>query len=100
KLDAVLKPLLEVKEFKKPNLVRQRVRSRNAAAMRTCFDMPGEYFVDGLALLKGLYAANELDTKPLEEFSKWVKESLITGHRDRKSTRLNSSHVKSSYAVF
>jgi hypothetical protein len=81
KLDAVLKPLLEVKEFKKPQLVRQYSRTRNAAVMRSCFDMPGEYFVDGVALLKGLYAANELDTKPLDEFSKWVKEDLITGHR-------------------
>src|SRR5690606_39869778 len=29
-----------------------------------------------------------------------VEEAVEVGHRDRKSTRLNSSHVKISYAVF
>src|SRR5436309_16025589 len=29
-----------------------------------------------------------------------LKESFIAGGEDRKSTRLNSSHVKISYAVF
>src|SRR5690606_40660137 len=30
----------------------------------------------------------------------WLIPILIPGTRDRKSTRLNSSHVKISYAVF
>src|SRR5690625_6609736 len=29
-----------------------------------------------------------------------IKPDLVAGHRDRKSTRLNSSHVAISYAVF
>src|SRR5690606_40968713 len=29
-----------------------------------------------------------------------AREALISQHKDRKSTRLNSSHVKISYAVF
>src|SRR5690349_23947206 len=39
----------------------------------------------------------------LEEFASWqraVDRSGMQGLRDRKSTRLNSSHVESSYAVF
>jgi hypothetical protein len=80
KLEVVLKPLLAVKELKKPTIIGQYSRSRGEG-VRTCFDMPGEKFVDGLALLKALYDANELEHKPLEEFSKWVKEELITGHR-------------------
>src|SRR5690606_41484066 len=44
--------------------------------------------------------------KPALEYSKgtisidFVKEALLDAKRDRKSTRLNSSHVKISYAVF
>src|SRR5690606_958495 len=30
----------------------------------------------------------------------WAIDNLLTFDRDRKSTRLNSSHVKNSYAVF
>src|SRR5690606_40752470 len=32
--------------------------------------------------------------------SRWPSPSHPAAHRDRKSTRLNSSHVKISYAVF
>src|SRR5690606_39925469 len=33
-------------------------------------------------------------------YSRWKKEKGMSGWIDRKSTRLNSSHVKISYAVF
>src|SRR5699024_11477268 len=37
----------------------------------------------------------------LSKFSKKIHEALSSEHKeDRKSTRLNSSHVSSSYAVF
>src|SRR2546427_8625003 len=32
--------------------------------------------------------------------SKTIKDSNVVDHRDRKSTRLNSSHSQISYAVF
>src|SRR5690606_40251941 len=37
------------------------------------------------------------DGKPLHRL---LNETTLSGVRDRKSTRLNSSHVKISYAVF
>src|SRR5437868_8952682 len=30
----------------------------------------------------------------------WIDERTLVGDKDRKSTRLNSSHVSNSYAVF
>src|SRR5690606_42143564 len=45
---------------------------------------------------------NIMVTKP-EEISRAIKEAFYiasSGRPDRKSTRLNSSHVKISYAVF
>src|SRR5690606_41504172 len=40
---------------------------------------------------------------PIVERYGWTRETVLLAHapeRDRKSTRLNSSHVKISYAVF
>src|SRR5690606_40348107 len=37
--------------------------------------------------------------KHTDDYSKLIKQYMIR-HLDRKSTRLNSSHVKISYAVF
>src|SRR5690606_40760178 len=47
-----------------------------------------KYYVDGII--------------PLTESIRWATlfTKLTVQHRDRKSTRLNSSHVKISYAVF
>src|SRR5699024_12729009 len=55
-----------------------------------------------LKRLKALYAALEDDpsTEVPEEQLKTMSRSLIFTHTDRKSTRLNSSHVSISYAVF
>ncbi len=50
--------------------------------LRACFDQPpDELFVDGLALLEGLYTANEVERAPLDTFAAWVREELICGHR-------------------
>src|SRR5690606_39892564 len=45
------------------------------------------------------YKINIMDTPGLEDFSGEVASSIRVCE-DRKSTRLNSSHVKISYAVF
>src|SRR5260221_5326624 len=37
---------------------------------------------------------------PREDFVGWAYSPTIASHRDRKSTRLNSSHTVISYAVF
>src|SRR5690606_41989427 len=62
----------------------------------------GENPLEGLHLLESIQANGHT----LEIYSK--KEAFVTGYNelflrikeDRKSTRLNSSHVKISYAVF
>src|SRR5690606_41768366 len=46
------------------------------------------------------YMICELDTDGLALFDLTTKIPEILGTLDRKSTRLNSSHVKISYAVF
>src|SRR5690606_39806491 len=50
----------------------------------------------GIPIISGL-GKHYPDTKIGGGFSPFYGESL---HKDRKSTRLNSSHVKISYAVF
>src|SRR5690606_3514877 len=56
----------------------------------------------GLALLRELYDWRETTASKLDRASFRVmgNEVLIHLAADRKSTRLNSSHVKISYAVF
>jgi hypothetical protein len=86
KLNAVLKPLLEAKEFKKPTIQGQQRRRRgeeNAAiSARMCFQGGAdEAMVDGIALLKAMCETNKLDAAPVDVFAKWVKEDLITEHR-------------------
>src|SRR5690606_41193761 len=54
--------------------------------------------VDAVVLKRareGVYPPNEVKSLPQELLEKYFLEE-----RDRKSTRLNSSHVKISYAVF
>lgn len=86
KLDAVLKPLLSLKELKPAPILPEEPRHNETvpegAYCRMCFQ-PGrdERMVDGAALLAALYEANELDKKPLDDFRKWMKEELITGHK-------------------
>lgn len=73
KLDAVLKPLLAVESLKLP---------RGSKTFRKCFDFkPDENMFDAFAFLDAMYAANSLETKPLETFKAWSKETLMTGHR-------------------
>src|SRR5713101_9458352 len=40
------------------------------------------------------------DFIPTETKAEYLKELIVAGFRDRKSTRLNSSHMSISYAVF
>src|SRR5207302_6733962 len=66
----------------------------------------------GLSLVHGIVTdlggAIDVTTKPGEgtRFEVWLPvageaaKPTVVAHRDRKSTRLNSSHVKISYAVF
>jgi hypothetical protein len=86
KLDAVLKPLLEVKELKRPTILdeykRRGEKAPEGASCRMCFEGgPDEQMVDGIALLTALYDANELDKAALDTFAAWAKETLITEHR-------------------
>lgn len=86
KLNAVLKPLLEAKEFKKPAILGERIRRAEKApegpSARMCFQGGAdESMVDGLALLKALYEANKLEMAAYDAFAKWVKDDLITEHR-------------------
>lgn len=56
--------------------------------LRACFDQPpDELFIDGFALLQGLYAANEVDPAPLSAFTTWASDELIAGHTVSKSPR-------------
>src|SRR5207302_8193465 len=45
-------------------------------------------------------AAHRGAARPKRERGRWRVARRKVGRRDRKSTRLNSSHVKISYAVF
>jgi len=85
RVNAVIKPLLELEEFKRPTVLpepRGAMPTLEPGQATMCFQPSrDEFFVDGLALLKALYAANKLDEAPLKEFSKWVQESLIVEHR-------------------
>jgi hypothetical protein len=70
RLAPVLEPLLKKETIGVPR------------GLRACFDSPpDEMMIDGLALLEGLYTANELDRAPLTAFSGWVREELMCGHR-------------------
>ncbi|MGE0708335.1 MAG: clostripain-related cysteine peptidase [Planctomycetota bacterium] len=70
RLDAALEPLLAVKDIELPR------------GLKPCFDFGrAEVFFDGVALLRGLYAANKVEPKELDAFAKWLKEELITSHR-------------------
>ncbi len=70
KLAPVLAPLLAKEKVAIPR------------GLRACFDQPpDELFVDALALLGGLYEANELDAAPFDAFAAWVRDELISGHR-------------------
>src|SRR5690606_41451884 len=40
------------------------------------------------------------NVEPVETTVKWLRTGRLSSRKDRKSTRLNSSHVKISYAVF
>ena len=74
KVDAVLKPILAIEgKIELPSMSRE---------FRPCFNFGrDELMFDGIALLDGLYSANELDQAPLEVFKSFVKDELISNHR-------------------
>src|SRR5690606_41678286 len=49
--------------------------------------------------IRRVVEAASADGNPVVEMAEWTR-ALVAHMRDRKSTRLNSSHVKISYAVF
>src|SRR5690554_6389115 len=57
------------------------------------FDYPGYGLSEGKPTEENMYAATDGALN-------WLKEKGLEDDRDRKSTRLNSSHVRISYAVF
>src|SRR5699024_11737725 len=52
------------------------------------------------AIVAGIELANQLAELNLSTTDKLAYAVKFEGHPDRKSTRLNSSHVSISYAVF
>jgi hypothetical protein len=71
RLEPVLAPLLA-----------KDALSKLKARLRPCFEVADdEGFFDGIALLRALYAANDLDGAPLDAFATWAHETLICGHR-------------------
>src|SRR5690625_6396103 len=56
--------------------------------------------VENKPLARAMYDEVEIDDIIPEDFYQAVAEVLAFVYQDRKSTRLNSSHVAISYAVF
>src|SRR5690606_16835190 len=61
--------------------------------------IPDGHFPNGRALLNDEDFRNSLD-EDITDLQWWLVKETSARSIDRKSTRLNSSHVKTSYAVF
>src|SRR3712207_7089412 len=70
-------------------------RSGDAQAEQYGQHEPGEHGVD-----RRLGAERERPLDPLRHHPPPARSQAVTASRDRKSTRLNSSHANISYAVF
>src|SRR5688572_31850336 len=57
-------------------------------------------YVDGTDLEKILKKKGRFEVSDALAITKKIAQALGAAHRDRKSTRLNSSHSQISYAVF
>src|SRR5207248_11767569 len=55
---------------------------------------------EGVNLLQLVTATGDSEQSPVTTARLWVADGRAAGVRDRKSTRLNSSHRTISYAVF
>src|SRR2546430_9999021 len=80
--------------FPYTTLFRSRVGA-HAARVRTLVAVE-----DGLVVLRGGERQRVGAVGEREEQDLLPRQELLDDHRDRKSTRLNSSHSQISYAVF
>src|SRR5690554_7351080 len=71
--------------------------NKKQVKLYTRYEMVDLVMIDGRA--RGIIARN-LVTGELERFAAHAVVIATGGYGDRKSTRLNSSHVRISYAVF
>src|SRR5690606_39825533 len=68
------------------------------AATSKVESLSNEAAIPSISSLEGEIRSREDVVRMLEKICKFIERTEPT--KDRKSTRLNSSHVKSSYAVF
>src|SRR5699024_11827196 len=68
----------------------ERADERSTNSMNITYTQNGDYLIPNIIIRK---------TKPLGHYGR-LRKAYLEMHRDRKSTRLNSSHVSRSYAVF
>src|SRR5699024_11840258 len=82
--------------------VNNQLLYKDIIELRKAWDQKGKaLFVrwgEGKLLIIDQYESQEKLRQKLERFQ--IEMAHILGERDRKSTRLNSSHVSISYAVF
>src|SRR5690606_40338441 len=83
--------------FRSLPLVVDRLQSL-ISAIETNNQVLGDKLIAGQ---EAFHAKSDVRQTALEQRSEALNQCLVSGHEiDRKSTRLNSSHVKISYAVF
>src|SRR5690606_1771267 len=80
-----------------PNVPGQKGPLRFQEGIGTDTDIPRDFMVGAT---QGYYPAPGSNNRPPNVYVKPASETLKQRAQDRKSTRLNSSHVKISYAVF
>src|SRR5690606_39973345 len=86
-----------------PTLFRSRLDTRTLEAQRTQAEAEVRRAEENLATSEANVQLRSSERRLAEQELKRFRELFQRGHasrQDRKSTRLNSSHVKISYAVF
>src|SRR5437870_4220798 len=74
--------------------------SSRSVANQERMSVEGVYFYSSGGLNYGLVYVRNVGTIPFTIVSVYINSTLYNSPADRKSTRLNSSHVAISYAVF
>src|SRR3989442_8410388 len=72
-------------------------------AARACAPRPGQgdvHLLSGAGIGDASHLGERREVVRRPERRRWGRPELIGRRQDRKSTRLNSSHVRISYAVF